>query len=50
MALELYDLSKDPDEKNDLVVQQPGRVKSMRTQLEKWQLSVIRSLNGDDYQ
>lgn len=50
VALELYDLSKDPDEKNDLAVQQPGRVKSMRTQLEKWQLSVIRSLNGDDYQ
>ncbi len=50
VKVELYNLNNDPKEKNDSIAQQTGRVKSMKSQLEEWQRSVIRSLNGRDYQ
>jgi len=49
LVLELYNLAQDPNEEKDLADEQPERVKSMRSQLEQWQVSVIRSLNGKDY-
>jgi len=45
----LYQLAQDPLEGRDLAEQDPERVKSMRAQLEAWQASVVRSLNGEDY-
>ncbi len=45
----LFDLSKDAKEKRDLAEQDPSRVTRMKTELEAWQKSVIRSLNGQDY-
>ncbi len=47
--LRLYDLSNDPAEKNNLAEKHPEKVKTMRTELMKWQESVINSLNGKDY-
>jgi arylsulfatase A-like enzyme len=47
--VELYDLARDPYEKNDLADQQADRVKAMRAALEVWLTSVVRSLNGEDY-
>jgi arylsulfatase A-like enzyme len=46
---ELYNLAKDRVEKNDLSAQEVERSRSMKTALENWQKSVIRSLNGEDY-
>lgn len=45
----LFDLARDPQEKNDLAAGQPDRARRMQTQLRSWQQSVIRSLNGEDY-
>ncbi len=49
VSLELYNLAKDPNEEIDLVVQYPALVESMKSALEDWQASVVRSLNGRDY-
>lgn len=49
IILELYNLSTDPDETNDLADRHPERVQKMRVSLEAWQVSVIQSLNGADY-
>jgi len=49
VKLELYNLTEDPEEKKDLVAQHTERVKSMKSELEEWQASVVRSLNGKDY-
>ncbi len=49
VEIELYNLSEDADEKKNLVAEQVVRSKTMRTQLEAWQESVVRSLNGEDY-
>ncbi len=49
-TFELYDLTKDPMEKNDLSSAQPERVKAMREALEIWQNSVLASWSGKDYQ
>jgi arylsulfatase A-like enzyme len=49
VKLELYNLAQDPEEKQNLVGQNPERVTSMRAELERWQRSVVRSFNGDDY-
>ena len=46
---ELYTLADDPEEKQNLAAEQAARVTAMKSELEKWQLSVIRSLNGADY-
>ncbi|MCZ2343732.1 MAG: sulfatase-like hydrolase/transferase [Bacteroidales bacterium] len=45
----LYDLATDPKEQTDIAAQQPDRVTDLRAKLEAWQLSVVRSLNGQDY-
>ena len=47
---ELYQLETDPQEAMDLVSMETERVERMKVGLEKWQRSVIRSLNGLDYQ
>jgi hypothetical protein len=49
VAWELYNLANDPAESTDLVASEPRRVKSMKSALENWLASVVRSLNGDDY-
>lgn len=49
VKLELYNLEVDPEEKNDLSGGKSVLVKSMQAQIEKWQKSVIYSLNGGDY-
>ena len=46
---ELYNLARDPYEKNDRTARQADRVKAMRADLELWLTSVVRSLNGEDY-
>jgi len=46
---ELYQLAEDREEKIDLYARQPDRAEKMKTALEAWQRSVIRSLNGEDY-
>ncbi len=46
---ELYDLTRDPTEKNDLADAQADRARAMKAALEAWQKSVVRSLNGEDY-
>ncbi len=45
----LHNLAKDPVEKVNLAATEPGRVVRMQSQLEAWQKSVVRSLNGEDY-
>ncbi len=50
VKLELYNLLEDPDEQNDILNQFPRQVKIMKTALEEWLTSVVRSLNGKDYQ
>ena len=47
--LELYNLSEDPTEAKDLIERNADRTKAMRSALEAWQGSVVRSLNGKDY-
>jgi arylsulfatase A-like enzyme len=46
---ELYNLETDSMETNDLVESQPQQASRMKAALEKWQVSVIRSINGEDY-
>lgn len=46
---ELYNLTSDPAEQKDIAAQHPDRVADLKAKLESWQLSVIRSLNGQDY-
>ena len=46
---ELYDLAKDPNERNDLYDAENKRVAQMKAALENWQKSVVGSLNGEDY-
>ncbi|NIA13133.1 MAG: sulfatase-like hydrolase/transferase [Nitrospiraceae bacterium] len=46
---ELYHLEDDPGEEMDLLADYPGRVKLMKAALNSWQVSVVRSLNGEDY-
>ncbi len=49
VKLELYNLAEDPAEQKDLVSQDTDRVNFMKSQLEAWLASVVRSLNGKDY-
>jgi arylsulfatase A-like enzyme len=46
----LYNLGTDRAEAKDLAMAEPERVKQMQAALQLWQLSVIRSHNGEDYQ
>lgn len=45
----LFNLETDLEEKQDVAEREPTRVGTMKAELEAWQKSVIRSLNGDDY-
>jgi hypothetical protein len=49
VTFELYNLADDPNEQNDLISQNTGRVDSMKSQLQAWLVSVVQSLNGMDY-
>jgi arylsulfatase A-like enzyme len=49
VKMELYHLVDDPGERTDLFAQQQDHAQSMRFDLEKWLMSVVGSLNGDDY-
>jgi arylsulfatase A-like enzyme len=49
IILELYNIESDPMEANDLAEKDMAKVKSLRPQLEIWQASVLKSLNGGDY-
>lgn len=46
---ELYDLSVDAGERNDLSKTEPDRVEALKQQLETWRTSVQRSAKGLDY-
>ncbi|OHB49537.1 MAG: N-acetylgalactosamine 6-sulfate sulfatase [Planctomycetes bacterium GWF2_41_51] len=48
IKMELYDLAKDSMESNNLSAK-PDITKKMRSELEHWMKSVVRSLNGEDY-
>lgn len=48
-APELFDLTSDPFESNDLAAREPARAQAMLEELEAWQRSVERSLAGGDY-
>lgn len=48
-SYELYDLAADPKEGHDIAAENAGRVEKMKAELERWQKSVIHSLNGGDY-
>jgi arylsulfatase A-like enzyme len=45
----LVDLASDPRESRDLSAQEPQRLERMKGELQAWQESVVRSLNGEDY-
>lgn len=49
VKFELYNLADDPQEKKDVALQEGERLKSMQTDLEPWQISVVRSLNREEY-
>ena len=49
VTTELYDLEKDPYEKNNIASANSHMAEEMSAQLESWMGSVISSLNGDDY-
>jgi arylsulfatase A-like enzyme len=46
---ELYDLSADAEEKIDVSAKEPARLATLKEQLARWQQSVVRSLNREDY-
>jgi arylsulfatase A-like enzyme len=49
ITLELYRLDTDSLEQNNLAEIESAKVETMLPQLEKWQNSVVQSLNGKDY-
>jgi arylsulfatase A-like enzyme len=49
-TIELFEIRKDPAEKNDLSEAKMDVVKNLERQLEDWQTSVLKSLIGADYQ
>ena len=49
-AIELFDLTKDPAEKQNLVESHTEIADSMKKYLHDWQRSVLESLTGADYQ
>ena len=46
---ELYDLATDPKEGTNLFAKEPDRAATMQKDLSAWLVSVVRSLNGEDY-
>jgi hypothetical protein len=49
ITLELYQLKNDSLEQNNLALSEIEKVEALLPQLEKWQNSVVQSLNGKDY-
>ena len=49
-ALKLFDLVKDPSERNDLSAKHPEVMKQMTLALEAWRASCKHSDAGKDYQ
>ena len=49
IKIELYNLEDDPREMSDLADKETSKLRSLQSELEDWQLSVIKSLNGKDY-
>ena len=47
--LKLFDLKKDPSEKNDLAAQHPDLIKKMTSTLKQWRKSCRHSDSGGDY-
>ena len=46
---ELFDISADPLEKNNLAAEHPRIAKRMKKEMQEWQASVEQSLGGADY-
>lgn len=46
--LQTVNLADDPSEKTNLAPHEGKRVARIRAELETWQKSVVRSLNGED--
>jgi len=44
----LIDLARDPEESEDLAAREPERFERMKSALQAWQRSVVRSFNGQD--
>ncbi|MBN2288501.1 MAG: sulfatase-like hydrolase/transferase, partial [Candidatus Glassbacteria bacterium] len=49
VRFELYNLADDPREQDNVLDRQQRRAESMKSGLNEWQESVVRSLNGRDY-
>ncbi|MCC9606435.1 sulfatase-like hydrolase/transferase [Blastopirellula sp. JC732] len=49
VRFELYDLASDPYEKEDVLSQYPEETAKLKKLLQKWETSVVNSLNGADY-
>lgn len=47
--VELFDLDKDPAEKNNLASDKPAIVEKLQQHLRQWQDDVLKSLSGADY-
>jgi hypothetical protein len=47
---ELYDLEEDSMETTNMIDQHGEVAQSMKASLEQWQQSVVKSMNGEDYQ
>jgi len=48
-SIELYDLSSELGEQNNLAKAQPEKVKELQKLMREWQTSVLASLQGKDY-
>ena len=48
-VFELYNLIRDPDEKENLIDTETMIAEKLKAKMKKWQVSVLRSLNGKDY-
>jgi hypothetical protein len=48
-TIEMYNLQADPMEETDIAGVDTARASSMKKELENWQVSVMKSLNGKDY-
>ncbi len=49
-GVQLFDLASDPSEKVNLAKREPEKVEALREKLQEWQVSVLKSLAGADYQ
>ncbi|MDA0195656.1 MAG: hypothetical protein O2887_11785 [Bacteroidetes bacterium] len=49
MTRELFDLRKDPAERNNVIISNPEIVQIQMKQLKDWQQSVLESLTDGDY-